>query len=103
MGMEDRSATDDELHRMGLLLEQSLAEGAFGMSIGLIYALCVYADMCELIYLNRIVAKHGGLFVTHMRNEADYIWSALDEVFEVVRASDTHLHISHLKISERNN
>ncbi len=103
MGMDDRPATDDELHRMGLLLEQSLAEGAFGMSTGLIYAPCVYADRRELIYLNRIVAKHGGLFVTHMRNEADYIWSALDEVFEVARASDAHLHISHLKISGRNN
>lgn len=103
MGMDDRPATDDELHRMGLLLDHSLAEGAFGMSTGLIYAPCVYADKRELIHLNRIVAKHGGLFVTHMRNEADYIWSALDEVFEVARASDAHLHISHLKISGRNN
>ena len=34
---------------------------------------------------------------------ADYIWSALDEAFEVARASDAHLHISHLKISGRNN
>ena len=50
--------------------------------------------MRELIYLNRIVAKHGGIFVTHMRNEADYSWSALDEVFEISRASDAHLHIS---------
>lgn len=103
MGMEDRLATDDELRQMGLLLDQSLAEGAFGMSTGLIYAPCVYADTRELIYLNRIVAKHGGLFVTHMRNEGDYIWSALDEVFEVARTSDAHLHISHLKIAGRNN
>ncbi|MGE3539100.1 MAG: amidohydrolase family protein [Candidatus Tectimicrobiota bacterium] len=103
MGMDDRPATDAELHQMGLLLEQSLAEGAFGMSTGLIYPPCVYADQRELIHLNRIVAKYGGLFVTHMRNEADYIWSALDEVFDVARASDAHLHISHLKISGRNN
>lgn len=103
MGMDDRPATDDELHQMGLLLDQSLAEGAFGMSTGLIYPPCVYADTRELTYLNRIVAKHGGIFVTHMRNEGDDIWSALDEVFDVARVSDAHLHISHLKISGRNN
>lgn len=40
MGMEDRAANDDELRQMGMLLEQSLAEGAFGMSTGLIYAPC---------------------------------------------------------------
>ena len=61
-------------------------------------------DRCKNIFGSAlIVAKHGGLFITHMRNEADYIWSALDEVFEVARASDAHLHISHLKISGRNN
>ena len=103
MGMEDRLATDDELRKMGLLLEQSLAEGAFGMSTGLIYAPCVYADTRELIHLNLIVAKHGGIFVTHMRNEGDAIWSALDEVFDVARTSDAHLHLSHLKIAGRDN
>lgn len=103
LGMDDRPATDEELRQMGALLEASLAEGAFGMSTGLIYPPCVYADTRELIYLNRIVARHGGLFVTHMRNEGDDIWSALDEVFEVARTSDAHLHISHLKISGRHN
>ena len=58
---------------MGLLLEQALAEGAFGMSTGLIYAPCVYADRHELIYLNRIVAKHGGVFVTHMRANGPHL------------------------------
>ncbi len=103
MGMEDRRATDDELRQMGLLLEQSLVEGAFGMSTGLIYAPCVYADTRELIYLNRIVAKHESIFVTHMRNEGDTIWSSLDEVFDIARISNAHLHLSHLKIAGRNN
>lgn len=103
MGMADRPATDDELRQMGLLLEQSLKEGAFGLSTGLIYAPCAYADTRELIYLNRIVARYGGLFVTHMRNEGDGIWTALDEVFEVARATGVHLHISHLKITGRHN
>ncbi len=103
MGMEDRPATDAELEQMGLLLDQSLAEGAFGMSTGLIYAPCVYADNRELMYLNRIVAKHNGIFVTHMRNEGDYIDTALDEVFDITRTTGVNLHISHLKISGRTN
>jgi N-acyl-D-amino-acid deacylase len=103
MGMEDRVATDEELRQMGNLLEHSLIEGAFGMSTGLVYVPCVYADARELTYLNRIVAKYGGVFVTHMRHEGDYIWPALDEVFEVSRTSGVHLHISHLKVSGRNN
>src|SRR5262249_40951772 len=77
----------------GPAAEQSLAEGAFGISTVLIYAPCAYADTRELIYLNRTVAKYGSLFVTHMRNEADYIWSALNEVFEVAHASEVAPHL----------
>lgn len=101
MGMANRPATGDELWVMGELLRQSLKEGAFGLSTGLIYAPCVFADTRELICLNRIVAEFGGIFVTHMRNEGTYIWQALEEVFQISRESGVHLHISHLKLSGR--
>lgn len=103
MGMANRPATDKELEQMGELVHQCMVEGAFGFSTGLIYAPCVYADTREISYLNRIVAEHGGIFVTHMRNEGDYIWPALDEVFQVAAESGVHLHISHLKLTGKSN
>src|SRR5436190_320341 len=73
MGMEDRRATTDEITSMQQLIREGLREGALGLSTGLIYPPCCYADTAELIELARTVAEVDGIFVAHMRSESDYI------------------------------
>jgi len=68
MGMEDRRPDAEELAEMKRLLAESLRGGAVGLSTGLIYAPCIYADTAELIELCKVTAAHGGVFVVHMRN-----------------------------------
>ncbi len=103
MGMEDRRARPDEIKGMQELIRQSMREGAFGMSTGLIYPPCCFADTAELIELCRAVAEFDGVFVSHMRSESDYIEDAVAEMIEVGKQSGVRVHISHFKIAGREN
>jgi N-acyl-D-amino-acid deacylase len=103
MGPEDRDPTAAELTAMEKLLDVSLAEGAIGLSTGLIYPPCCYAKTPELVALGRVLAKHGGPFVVHLRSESDRILEAIDEMVGVGRASGCRVHISHWKIAGKEN
>jgi N-acyl-D-amino-acid deacylase len=103
MGMEDRRARPDEIHAMQELIRQSMREGAFGLSTGLIYPPCCFADTAELIELGRAVAEFDGVFVAHIRSESDYIEDAVAEMIEVGARSGARIHISHFKVAGREN
>ncbi|MBI4469309.1 MAG: D-aminoacylase [Acidobacteria bacterium] len=103
VGGDDRKARAEEIEAMRDLLDSSMAQGALGMSTGLIYPPCCYADTAELIALCSSVAKRDGVFVVHMRSESDYLEEAIGEMTEVARRSGVHLHISHFKSAGREN
>lgn len=103
MGMEDRRASDEEIRAMQELIRQSMREGALGLSTGLIYPPCCFADTNELVELCRAVAEFDGIFVSHMRSESDYIEDAVAEMIEVGHRSGVRVHISHFKIAGREN
>ncbi len=103
MGMEDRRASAEEIRAMQELIRQSMREGALGLSTGLIYPPCCFADTNELVELCRAVAEFDGIFVSHMRSESDYIEDAVSEMIEVGQRSGVRVHISHFKIAGREN
>ncbi len=103
MGMEDRQARPEEIAAMQELIRQSMREGALGLSTGLIYPPCCFADTSELIELCRAVVEFDGIFVSHMRSESDYIEDAIAEMIEVGKQSGVRVHISHFKIAGREN
>jgi N-acyl-D-amino-acid deacylase len=103
MGMEDRQARPDEIRAMQELIRQAMREGAFGLSTGLIYPPCCFADTAELIELARAVAEYDGVFVAHIRSESDYIEDAVAEMIEVGMRSGARVHISHFKVAGREN
>jgi N-acyl-D-amino-acid deacylase len=103
MGGEDRRATPEQTSSMQTLLRLALAEGACGMSTGLIYPPCGYADTAELVALGRVLAEARRPLVVHMRSESDRILEAVEEMITVARESGCAVHISHLKLAGRNN
>ncbi|HXI89336.1 MAG TPA: D-aminoacylase [Blastocatellia bacterium] len=103
MGMEDRRATAAEITAMQDLIRQSMREGALGMSTGLIYPPCCFADTAELIELCKAVAEFDGVFVAHMRSESDYLEDAVAEMIEIGKQSGVRVHISHFKVAGREN
>lgn len=103
MGMEDRAATQAELAAMQDLISKSMREGALGLSTGLIYPPCCFANTAELIQLCKTVAEFDGVFVAHMRSESDYLEDAVAEMIEIGKRSGARIHISHFKAAGRDN
>jgi N-acyl-D-amino-acid deacylase len=103
MGDERRAPTDAELARMKRWVTEAMGQGACGLSTGLIYQPGRYSATEEVVALAEAVAPFGGLYATHMRNEADRLIEAVDEAIRVGREADIGVHISHHKASGRRN
>ncbi len=103
MGLENRKPTEEEQERMDQELQKAFDAGAFGMSTGMIYPPCVYADVNEFIELGKVIKKNGGIFVTHQRSEADAMLESMDEILKIARDSGCRAHFSHFKICGKNN
>ncbi len=93
-----QGALDEEaLRRMEFLLEQSFEQGAAGFSTGLMYAPGSSAPFDELERLCRVVARHGKLYASHIRDYSGHLEEAVEEQIELSRRSGCRLQISHLQ------
>jgi dihydroorotase/N-acyl-D-amino-acid deacylase len=88
---------------MEALVEQAMRQGAVGLSTSLIYPPGSYAKTDELIALARAAARHGGIYATHMRDEANEEMAALEEAITIGREAKIPVEIWHLKVAGRNN
>ncbi len=102
-GMNSGLATDQELKNMKDIVRKGMEQGAVGLSTGLYYTPCNFADRNELIQLTQVVGEYNGGLVVHMRNESDLLLSSIEEVCDVCIKAGTWLHISHFKIVGKNN
>ncbi|HUY98683.1 MAG TPA: D-aminoacylase [Verrucomicrobiae bacterium] len=102
MGFDARPPTPTELNRMGELLDDALAAGAFGMSTGLIYPPGVFSDTAELVAL----ARHLGpdrVYASHIRGEADTLVASVQEVVDIAQQAGCRAQVSHHKATGRRN
>ncbi len=99
LGHADRAPNADELQRMNAIVQQAVDEGAVGLSSALIYPPGRFARTEELVAM----ARTGGSYWTHLRNEADRIDSAIDEAIRIGREAKVPVNIFHLKIGGRQN
>jgi len=99
IGTENRKPSQNELARMKRLTAQAMREGAFGLSTGLTYAPCSFADQDELIELCRVVGEYGGYFAPHMRNYGAEMKAAVEEVVDICTRAGLPLHLTHLHAS----
>jgi N-acyl-D-amino-acid deacylase len=104
MGDEQRAPRPDELDRMKAWVREGVAAGAVGLSTGLIYEPGRYARTEEVIELARALGgPAGGLYATHMRNEADGLLDAVREAIRIGEEGGVPVQISHHKASGRRN
>jgi N-acyl-D-amino-acid deacylase len=103
MGYESRPATSREVEAMKNLLTQAMEEGAFGLSTGLQWSPAFFSETSELIQLNHVVARSGGIYASHMRSEGDKLLAAIEEVVEIGWRTGVTCHVSHLKAAGRQN
>ena len=99
MGLANRAATKDEQARMEALVATAMAQGAVGLSTGLIYLPGLYSSTEEVIGLARVAAKHGGLYASHMRNEGNKVTEAINEALNIGIEAKIPVQISHFKVA----
>jgi len=103
VGFDRRSPSEEELAEMKALVAEAMTQGAVGISSGLIYPVSSYADENELVELCKVTASYGGVYVTHIRDEADRLIESVDEAIRIASRSKIPLHISHHKAIGRSN
>jgi N-acyl-D-amino-acid deacylase len=102
-GVEDRPPTDPELAGMLANVSEGMEAGAVGLSTGLVYEPGRYANTEEVVALTKVVGKHGGLYVSHMRDEGGRLLDSVKETLHIGEAAGTSVEISHHKSVGKDN
>jgi N-acyl-D-amino-acid deacylase len=103
LGMDDHIPNQKELEGMKSLLADSLKQGAWGLSTGLIYPPGSFAKTEEIVDLARIAAQYKTLYASHIRGEGPTLTEALDEAILIGEKSGVRVEVSHLKAMGRDN
>ncbi|MBZ5669224.1 MAG: amidohydrolase family protein, partial [Acidobacteriia bacterium] len=99
MGHSAEAASDDAIAKMSGIVERNMAAGALGFSSGLAYSPGCFAKRDEIVRLAQVAGRHGGMYVTHLRDEGIAGEQALEEAIQIARMARTPLHVSHFKIA----
>lgn len=103
IGFEDRAPTPEELDTMKNEVRVAMQEGAMGVTSALIYAPAFYAKTDELVELCKVASEYGGMYIVHMRSEANRIMEAIDETITIAREANLPAEIYHLKMAGKDN
>lgn len=93
-----RIARPDELARMEALVEQGMREGAVALSTGLEYEVGSYATTGEVVALARVAGRHGGFYISHVRDEADKSFDSMREVVTIAEEAKVAVQNTHIKL-----
>jgi N-acyl-D-aspartate/D-glutamate deacylase len=78
-----------------------MADGAVGLSTGLIYVPGLHATTEEIVAVAEEAAAAGGLYASHIRGEGQTVFRAVAEAIEIGRRAGLPAHVSHLKCEGR--
>jgi N-acyl-D-amino-acid deacylase len=103
MGFARRAPTARELASMERLMDESMADGAYGLTTGLIYAPGSYAATEEIVAVARHAAAGRGFYASHIRGEGPTLLDAVAEAIRVGREGGLPVQVSHIKAAGRPN
>lgn len=98
IGDVDRKATPAEIERMKALVRQGMQDGAFGLSSGLIYVPGNFTPHEEVVALARVAGENGGMYISHMRNEAAHVVDSVRDTIDVGEQGRMPTQVTHHKI-----
>ncbi|HUE96141.1 MAG TPA: D-aminoacylase, partial [Longimicrobiaceae bacterium] len=98
VGEDDRPATPDELGRMLGMVGQAMREGAFGLSSGLFYVPGTFTPTDEVVALAEVAGRMGGIYISHMREEASQVVASVRETIEIGERGRMPTQITHHKV-----
>jgi N-acyl-D-amino-acid deacylase len=98
MGTANRAPTAAELEQMKAMVARSMEQGAIGLSTGLRYVPGIYSQTEEVIELARVAARYGGIYSSHIRDEAAGSVEAVREVIRIGEEARLPVQVSHHKL-----
>jgi N-acyl-D-aspartate/D-glutamate deacylase len=99
----DRPASPSEREAMREIVREALEAGAFGISTGTFYPPAAAATTEEIIDVCEPIRRRGGIYATHLRDEADHIVPAMQEALQIGRHTNTRVVFSHHKLAGQRN
>ncbi|MEM1205548.1 MAG: amidohydrolase family protein [Acidobacteriota bacterium] len=100
---DHQQVTSAEIDTMVGMLDRACAEGALGLSTGLVYAPGSFADTEEIIELAKVATRRGCIYVSHIRDERQDLEASIEETIHIGREARLPILVSHLKAAERPN
>lgn len=101
MGTSHERPSPAQMEQMKELLDEAMRDGAFGLSTMLAMPPGSLATTDDLVALGRVVAKHGGIYSTHNRNEGTEVFDAVKEAITVGERAGVPVDVIHLKIADQ--
>lgn len=98
VGDADRAASPAEIEKMRLLVQQAMEEGAFGLSSGLFYVPGTFTPTAEVIELATVAGRMGGIYISHMRNEAKGVVDSVRETIAIGEKGGLPTQATHHKV-----
>jgi N-acyl-D-aspartate/D-glutamate deacylase len=98
-GDSNRPPSPAELEEMQKLADKAMRDGACGMATGLIYTPGSFSKTEELVAIAQVIARHGGIYASHIRNEGTQLLESLDEILKIGTEAKLPVHVSHIKAS----
>jgi dihydroorotase/N-acyl-D-amino-acid deacylase len=102
-GLAMGSPSNAEVEEMQRLVRNAMEDGAFGIASALIYPPGSFATTEELIAMSKAMAPYGGVYITHLRSEADKFLEGLEEAITIGRKAGVPVEVYHLKAAGRRN
>ena len=99
MAYSPERPTEAELEAQKKLVHEAMEAGFLGITTGFVYAPSVYCDEDEAAELCKVVAEHGGVYSSHIRDEADGVVEAVQEAINVANRANAPTVISQLKVT----
>ena len=94
----NRQATPAEVEQMKRMVEEAMRDGAIGLSTGLEYETGKPASTEEVIELAKAARAFNGIYISHIRDEADKTFEAIEEAVRIGREAGIPVQISHIKL-----
>jgi len=98
VGLVNRKATEPEIEKMRGMVRAGMEDGAFGLSSGLFYVPGTFTPTAEVIELAKVAGRMGGIYISHMRDEANGVLDSVKETIEIGEKGGLPTQVTHHKV-----
>ena len=100
MGTSHARPSPEQIVAMQGLVDEAMREGALGLSSQVMMPPGSLATTDDLVKLCEVVARHGGIYSSHIRNEGTGVFDSVKEAIAVGERAKVPVDIIHLKIAD---